>query len=145
MIFLSLGANVQSSVILMRALRGDIDRPDHVLFADTGWEPQAICDHLQWLGKQGIKAGIPFHVVTRSTTRPGGNASIRDGMTIARMAASGEYDGHYATMPLRALTRLQSIQMNPTRPSNEFSSGACINASEWRDRKARGDQRCRTT
>lgn len=100
MIFLSLGAGVQSSVLLMRAIHGDIDRPDHVLFADTGWEPNAIYQHLHWLRKQCMGAMIPLHIVTRADTRPDRNASIRDDMAISRTAESGEYQGRYATMPL---------------------------------------------
>ena len=99
MIFLSLGAGVQSSVMLMRAIHGDIERPDHVLFADTGWEPNAIYQHLQWLRKQCMGAMIPFHIVTRADTRPDRNASIRDDPLRGYKTKSGivRWDGR---MPL---------------------------------------------
>lgn len=61
--FLSLGAGVQSSVMLMMAIDGDIERPDHVLFADTGWEPPWTLNHVVWLAEQCRIAGIPFHKV----------------------------------------------------------------------------------
>jgi 3'-phosphoadenosine 5'-phosphosulfate sulfotransferase (PAPS reductase)/FAD synthetase len=62
-VFLSLGAGVQSTVLLMLAIRGEIERPDHVIFADTGFEPAAVYRHVEWCRRQSEKAGIPFHVV----------------------------------------------------------------------------------
>ena len=59
--FLSFGAGTQSSVMLMLALRGEIERPDHVLWADTGFEPQAVYRHVDWSERQCQKAGVPFH------------------------------------------------------------------------------------
>ncbi len=87
MIFLSLGAGVQSSVMLMRAIAGDIERPDHVIFADTGWEPRAVYEHLAWLSKQCAKAGLPLHIVSNGDIRQG-NAEYRN--------TTG---GRFATMP----------------------------------------------
>ena len=63
MVFLSLGAGVQSSVMLMMAIRNDIERPEHVIFADTGFEPRAVYHHVEWCQKQCEKAGIPLHIV----------------------------------------------------------------------------------
>ena len=36
---LSLGAGVQSTALLLMSIRGEIDRRDCAIFADTGWEP----------------------------------------------------------------------------------------------------------
>jgi len=63
MIFLSFGAGVQSSVMLMMAIRGEIERPDHVLFADTCFDPAAVYRHVEWAQKQCAKSDLPFHVV----------------------------------------------------------------------------------
>jgi len=46
---LSLGAGVQSTTVLLMALHGEIDMWDYAIFADTGWEPQAVYDNLNWL------------------------------------------------------------------------------------------------
>lgn len=92
MIFLSLGAGVQSTVMLMLGIRGEIDRPDHVIFADTGWEPAGVYKHVEWCKRQCEKAGIPFHQVA--------NGNIRDDMVTARTADSGEYSGRWASMPV---------------------------------------------
>ena len=44
---LSLGAGVQSTTLALMAARRDIDpMPDCAIFADTGWEPEAVYDHL---------------------------------------------------------------------------------------------------
>lgn len=50
---LSLGAGVQSSVMALMAESGEIGpRPDAAIFADTGWEPEAVYEHLAWLESQ---------------------------------------------------------------------------------------------
>lgn len=49
---LSLGAGVQSTTVLLMAERGEIERPDEAIFADTGWEPPAVYTHLDWLETQ---------------------------------------------------------------------------------------------
>lgn len=55
---LSLGGGVQSSVLALMAAEGVIrPLPDFAVFADTGWEPQPVYDHLEWL-----EAQLPFPV-----------------------------------------------------------------------------------
>ena len=51
---LSLGAGVQSTVLALMADRSEFNlpRPDFAIFADTGWEPQAVYDHLEWLKEE---------------------------------------------------------------------------------------------
>jgi len=49
MIILSLGAGVQSTVMALLADRGVIEKPDCAIFADTGWEPEGVYEHLDWL------------------------------------------------------------------------------------------------
>ncbi len=46
---LSLGAGVQSSTLALMAAHGEIPMPDCAIFADTGWEPRAVYDHLDRL------------------------------------------------------------------------------------------------
>jgi hypothetical protein len=46
---LSLGAGVQSTTLALMASAGEIEAPDCAIFADTGWEPRAVYDHLDWL------------------------------------------------------------------------------------------------
>lgn len=54
---LSLGAGVQSSVLALMMARGETEPADAAIFADTGWEPQGVYDHLDWLEEQ-----LPFPV-----------------------------------------------------------------------------------
>lgn len=56
---LSLGAGVQSSVLALLLSRSDprlvelgYPRPDAAVFADTGWEPEYVYRHLDWLEKE---------------------------------------------------------------------------------------------
>jgi hypothetical protein len=50
MTILSLGAGVQSSTMALLAARGKITpTPDAAIFADTGWEPRAVYDYLEYL------------------------------------------------------------------------------------------------
>ena len=51
---LSLGAGVQSTVMALMAEQEyeGFTKPDFAIFADTGWEPKAVYDHLNWLEEQ---------------------------------------------------------------------------------------------
>jgi hypothetical protein len=57
---LSLGAGVQSTTLALMAAHGEITpMPDCAIFADTGWEPKAVYDHLRWLMSPNV---LPFPV-----------------------------------------------------------------------------------
>jgi 3'-phosphoadenosine 5'-phosphosulfate sulfotransferase (PAPS reductase)/FAD synthetase len=44
---ISLGAGVQSTALALMAANGEIGpMPDCAIFADTGWEPEAVYSHL---------------------------------------------------------------------------------------------------
>ena len=51
---LSLGAGVQSTVMALMAEQGyeGFTKPDLAIFADTGWEPKTVYEHLDWLEEQ---------------------------------------------------------------------------------------------
>ena len=51
---LSLGAGAQSTVLALMAESGELGlpKPDIALFADTGWEPPAVYENLEWLKSQ---------------------------------------------------------------------------------------------
>jgi hypothetical protein len=47
---LSLGAGVQSTTMALMAAHGEVGpMPDCAIFSDTGWEPNAVYQHLAWL------------------------------------------------------------------------------------------------
>ena len=59
---------MQSSVMALMAADGLIKpMPDYAVFADTGWEPQAVYKHLDWLESE-----LPFPI------RRVSNGNIRD-------------------------------------------------------------------
>ena len=62
---LSFGAGVQSTTLLYLALRGEHGLPklDHVIFADVGWEPQEVYDHLEACKTLCEEHGVAFHTV----------------------------------------------------------------------------------
>lgn len=66
---LSLGAGVQSSTIVYMMRDGVLPPADHAIFADTGWEPRAVYDHLNYLIPMIAEAGMTFHRVSRGNIR----------------------------------------------------------------------------
>ncbi len=78
------GAGVQSTALLMMAIEGELPKPDHAIFADTGAEPDAVYQHLTWLEQQCADAGITMHRVS------GGDM----------MADALDPDHRFASMPL---------------------------------------------
>ena len=81
---LSLGAGVQSTTTLLMAIHGELPRPDHVIFADVGWEPKAVYEHLTKLTLLMKQHSIPFHVVSSGNIK----SDFVDGKS------------HFASMPL---------------------------------------------
>ena len=96
---LSLGAGVQSTALALMAAHGEIGpMPDCAVFADTGWEPRAVHEHLAWLRSPNVLP-FPVHIVT------GGN--IREGLV---RGARGE---RWASIP--AFTRSASGKVGMIR------------------------------
>ena len=78
---LSLGAGVQSTTLALMAAHGDIaPPPDCAIFADTGWEPRAVYEHLAWLRSPNVLP-FPVHVV--------GNGNLRDNILARRNTTGG--------------------------------------------------------
>ena len=46
---LSLGGGVQSTALALLMHRGKVEPPDIAIFADTGWEPKAVYETVEWL------------------------------------------------------------------------------------------------
>ena len=66
---LSLGAGVQSTTLALMAAHGVVGQmPDCAIFADTGWKPRAVYEHLDWLMSPNV---LPFsvHVVSAGNIR----------------------------------------------------------------------------
>ena len=64
---ISLGGGVQSSAMALMAMHGLIrPMPDYAIFADTGWEPEGVYRHVEWLSEQ---LSFPVRTVRRSNIR----------------------------------------------------------------------------
>ncbi|ESW67060.1 hypothetical protein X772_34740 [Mesorhizobium sp. LSJC280B00] len=65
---LSLGAGGQSTTLALIAAHGHFGSLDCAIFADTGWEPASVCQHLRWLMSPN---GLPFlvHIVSALNLR----------------------------------------------------------------------------
>ena len=66
---LSLGAGVQSTTLLLMACKGEIEKPDVAIFADTGWESKKTYKHLAWLKGEAERNGIPVVTVNERNIR----------------------------------------------------------------------------
>lgn len=73
---ISLGAGVQSTTLALMAAHGEIGPvPDCAIFADTGWEPAAVYEHLRWM-QSGNVLPFPVHVVTAGNIRSDALAKV---------------------------------------------------------------------
>lgn len=92
---LSLGAGVQSTTLFLMSCDGVLPKLDHAIFADTGWEPQEVYEHFEWLQERAADAGIPVHVVSAG--------NIREHSVEGFIGANQSKNQRYATMPLHVL------------------------------------------
>ena len=76
---LSLGAGVQSTTMLLMALEGELEMPDCAIFADTGWEPRAVYEHLAWLESYAAKRGFPVYRASAGNLRDDAVAAVAGG------------------------------------------------------------------
>lgn len=121
---LSLGAGVQSTTLLLLAAEGALPKLDAAVFADTGWEPAAVYEHLNRLEREVAQpAGIPIHRVSVGNIRNDAldpehrfasmplfvkNPDGGDGMTRRQCTAE------YKLKPIKARVRLMLGYPHPT-------------------------------
>jgi hypothetical protein len=80
---ISLGAGVQSTTMALMAAHGEIGpMPDCAIFADTGWEPAAVYEHLDRL-----EAALPFPVYRVTAGNLRADVLARSNTTGGRFAA----------------------------------------------------------
>lgn len=65
---LPLGAGVQSTTLALLAIEGVLPRPAAAIFADTGWEPRTVYEHLD-RSVELDRAEIPLHRVSQGNLR----------------------------------------------------------------------------
>lgn len=112
---LSLGAGVQSTTLALMAAKGEIEAPDCAIFADTGWEPRAVYEHVNRLARDlpfpvhTISAGnIRTDIIEKNSARAGRFAAVPwfirnpDGMPgMGRRQCTA----HYKLEPIRRAVR----------------------------------------
>jgi 3'-phosphoadenosine 5'-phosphosulfate sulfotransferase (PAPS reductase)/FAD synthetase len=89
---LNLGAGVQSTTILRMSIKGEIEKPDHVIFADTGWEPKAVYAHLKVLEQEMKDNDINFYKVSC-------NRNIKEDALMATVRGLKKNGQRYANLP----------------------------------------------
>lgn len=103
---ISLGAGVQSTTLALMAAHGEIGpMPDCAIFADTGWEPKAVYDHLAWLMSPNVLP-FPVHVVS--------SGNIRD------MIVRGAHGMRWASIPAFTKSASGKIGMLRRQCTKEF-------------------------
>lgn len=127
---LSFGAGVQSTAILYMMVQGDLPKVDACVFADTGWEPKEVYEHLAFCEKLATDNGIPFY-------RCSAGNIYEDSLKSAVRAVQGKEDNNFkgaaraVSMPMYVLNvvgteqKIGAIRRQCTReykvePVNEF-------------------------
>ena len=112
---LSLGAGVQSSCLALMAERGEygLAKPDLAIFADTGWEPQAVYDHLDWLQSE-----LTYEVVRVD------NGNIRENILEGQMPDGSKFLGIPAFLinpdGTKGILRRQCTTHYKTKPIHDY-------------------------
>lgn len=65
----SCGAGVQSTAIALLMRDGRLPLVDHVIFADTGWEPASVYGQVDRLAAVFAELGVSLHRVTAGNLR----------------------------------------------------------------------------
>ena len=98
----------------MLALLGDQgkfgDKPDCAIFADTGWEPEGVYEHLEWLTTQ---LSYPVHIIQKGNITDDYFASAKNGKRFASIPFFTDNGGmvrrqctnEYKIQPIRKKTR----------------------------------------
>lgn len=122
--YLSLGAGVQSSTLLLLAAQGRIPTFDAAIFADTSWEPRAVYLHLDRLAGIAEEAGIEVVRVSAGDIRADALDSKHRfaSMPLFTLGPNGERGmarrqctGEYKIKPIKAEVRRRLGYPHPAR------------------------------
>ena len=112
---LSLGAGVQSTALALMAEHGEygLVKPDVAIFADTGWEPPAVYEHLEWLREQ-----VSFEIVRVE------EGNLRENILAGKSPYGREYLGIPAWLinsdGTQSVARRQCTTNYKVRPINRY-------------------------
>ena len=108
---LSFGAGVQSTALLLMSCKGILPKLDYAVFADVGWEPQKVYDHLEWCKVEAAKHGIPVHTVRAS--KGGLRQDVIDNITL-------EDGSGFTAMPVFTIGTSGTTGMGRRQCTNEY-------------------------
>ena len=94
---LNLGAGTQSTAVALLHLDGSLPPIDAAVFADTGWEPREVYDHLAKLHDVFREAGVPLIEV--SAAEPIREATLDSTKSVASIPAFVDRDGKAGMLP----------------------------------------------
>lgn len=117
---LSFGAGVQSTTLLVMSCLGKLPKLDHVIFADTQWEPAAVYDHLEWCKDFAARHGITIDVRTAGNLRQDliefwGQRKSADGKRHASIPAFVKNPGESAVKELPLLNESEVVWLDGGR------------------------------
>lgn len=104
---LSFGAGVQSTALLLMSCRGMLPKLDLAIFSDTGWEPDAVYDHLEWCKEYAAKHGIEIVTVSGGNIRKQYMDFVNEGK-------------RFASIPLHVLNKDGTRGMGRRQCTREF-------------------------
>lgn len=105
---LSLGAGVQSTTMALMCARGELPMPDAAIFADTGWEPKKVYEHLKWLMSDNVGLPFPVHIVSQGNIRAD---------ALAKSNSTGQ---RFAAIPWFTINADGSKGMGPRQCTSEY-------------------------
>lgn len=111
--WLSLGAGVQSTAVILMSRDGVLPSLDGAIFSDTGWEPKAVYGHLEWLEGE-IGGEIPIHRVSAGNIK---EDALRNQV---RGKANKETGERWASMPYRVRNEDGSTGMIRRQCTREY-------------------------
>jgi len=109
---LNLGAGVQSSCVLLMSCKGILPKIDFAVFADTGWEPKAVYEHLKWLTTEAAKHDIPVHIVSAG--------NLKEAALVSQVRGKKTDGVRWASLPLRVLNQDGSTGMIRRQCTKEY-------------------------
>src|SRR5690606_40010654 len=72
--------------MLLMAAHGEITpKPDYAIFADTGWEPERVYRHLDWLTEEAARFDIPIIRVSAGNIRDDLYKAVNEGTRFPSM------------------------------------------------------------
>ena len=104
---LSFGAGVQSTTILLMACHGDIKKPDHIIFADTGWEPLEVYNHLDFCIEIAKKNNMKIEIVS--------NGNLKKDILFGK-----ENGKRFASIPFFTLNSIPITSEKNEKDENQF-------------------------